>query len=278
MAKKFYLETSIIRSRLFGHPEIKNLLIEKLKNKSLITSQYVKMEFDRGYVCDLIAFYFVLKTQKKISDAFQWWIEDFSGRKLKNVASVFAQTFSGIKNEDVVRARLKLRELIKSVIVTFNALFYMFENNNSDCYLSTGTLDFRNYDSVGKIESAFDKFRREFRGNYVGECKVMDFLKTSRSVLDSMLKETTKNSGFENQKTKLQKILSGKSKISCTSCSGIGDTIIALECPKHAILITQDSAFDELCKIIGLKYEIMPSLRTVLPKEEIMKQALEDRS
>lgn len=271
MPKRFYLETSVIRSRLFGHSSIRNPLTDKLKNKTRITSKFVKMEFDKSIICDLIEFYFVLKNHNSIDDAIKWWAEEYKIRKLKNINVFIAEIFTGIEQNDTDRALFKLRNIIKTIIISFNCLIHRYDLNKTDCYFAKIELDFKNLEAREEIESALANFHKVFKDNYVNKCKIAHLIKDSEQVLKQITEFDSQKIGFITQKERLRKVVNGEKKLSCFSCRNIGDTVIALECPDYAVLLTQDKAFEDLCKIIGLKYEIIDSVRTILPQNAVLR-------
>lgn len=273
MPKRFYLETSVIRSRLFGHTSIRSGLIKKLENQIRITSPFVRAEFNSGFVCDLIEFYFVLSDSKSINDAIKYWTEDYKIRKIKNVNFAIAEAFVGIGDGDITRGLFILRTLIKRIVISLNCLISRYDKNETCCHLSTLNLDFGSYKTVNDIERAFVHFHDFYRrNNHVDQCKVVDLFDKSKEILHKIQVVEAGKQSLEKQQKGLDGIKNGKRKLSCATCRIIGDTIIALECPDYAILLSLDSIFEDLCKVIGLKYEIIHSVRTMLPLGSILER------
>lgn len=272
MSKRFYLETSIIRSRLFGHTSIRKGLIKKLENQTRITSPFVRAEFNSGFVCDLIEFYFVLSKSKSIKDAIKYWTEDYRIRKIKNVNFAIAEAFVGIDDSDITRGLFALRSLIKKIIISLNCLISRYDRNEVCCHLSTVNLDFGSYKTVNDIERAFVHFYEFYKKNHVDQCKIVALFDKSKEILNKIQGVGSGKQSLKNQQKGLDAIKSCKRKLSCATCRIIGDTIIALECPDYAILLSLDSIFEDLCKVIGLKYEIIHSVRTILPWGSILER------
>jgi hypothetical protein len=271
MAKSYYIDTSIVRSYLVGHSEIKKLLVNRLKNKTVLTSKFVKCEFERKFVCDLIAFYFVLKKQKTFADACDWWSEEFGARKLKNFQAVCTKVFLNAGN-DKRRALFNLGEAIKAILVSFDFLIHRFENDNAHCYMSSIDINFE-ATKRADIEKEFFKFYNFFNNqNYVANCEIIKLFGDSQNKIKEMLARTTTNKGFNRQKIIVDGLTNKGKNFSCNKCKVIGDTVIALECPDFAILLTQDDAFDELCPVLGKKFEKVPSLRALLPTATVLSE------
>ncbi len=270
MARPYYLDTSIIRSSLVGHSAIKRYLFDKYKHKVFITSKFVKCEFERKFVCDLIAFYFVLKNQKSIEDACNWWGEEFGARKLKNFLSLCSKIFSRT-GSNKTKALFNLSEEIKAILVGFHCLIRRFENDNTKCYLARVEIDFETADTREKVEEEFYKFYNFFeKKNYVDRCEIIKLFGDKKVEIKKMLDKQTANQGFRRQKVVVGGLVDEGKEFSCNKCKVIADTVIVLECPNSAILLTQDNAFDELCPVFDKDLEKIPSLRSLLPASTVL--------
>jgi len=273
MPKRFYLETSVIRSRLIGHTSIRNSLIKKLENQTRITSPFVKAEFNSGFICDLIEFYFVVSESKSIKDAIKYWTEDYRIRKIKNVDFAIADAFIGINDTDITHGLFKLRALIKVITISFNCLISRYDKNETCCHLAAVNLDFASHKTVNDTERAFVRFYEFYRkSTHEDKCKVVVLFDKSKEILKKIHEVGAGKQSFEKQQKGLDEIKSGKRKLTCSTCRIIGDTIIALECPNYAILLSLDSIFEDLCKVMGLKCEIIPSVRAMLPLGSILER------
>lgn len=261
MSKRFYLETSVIRSYLIGHSSIRESLKQKLKNQTRITSKFVKMEFQRSLIFDLVEFYFVLSGSISINDAIKYWNEDFHIRKIKNVNISIADVFNGINYNDINLGLLRLRNLIKNLIIGFNYLIHRYDQNNTNCYLGNFKFDLNSFNTVEDIERELSFFLDYFKKDCIENCNIISLLIDSKETLDKILKYNSKKENFKKQQKKIIKIQNLKRKLSCSTCKVIGDIVIAFECPNYAILLTLDTIFEDLCQILGLKFEVIPSVR-----------------
>lgn len=271
MPKRFFLETSTIRSRLIGHSSIRSSLTEKLRNQTKLTSEFVRMEFNRSLICNLIEFYFNLETQTSIDDAIKWWNETFKPRQLKDLNYSVDKLFIGINDSTNVKlALINLRNEIKKIITLFECLINRFIQNEMQCYFAKVKLDFQSCKGKNDIEKKLVDFYKTFKGKHVDKCRINDYFENSKGKITKIFTCDSKNDTFNKQKKRLNEINDGKSKLSCNTCSIIGDTIITLECPDYAILLSVDEVFKELCDNIGLKYEIIPSLRKILPTKKVL--------
>lgn len=272
MSQKFYLETSVIRSRLFGHSSIYSLLKNKLQNQICITSKFVKMEFGRNFVCDLMEFYFVLKKHETISDAIKYWNEEYRTRKIKNINFGYAESLTGIDDNDIGLALLKFRTFIKNIIIAFNHLINRFDKNDCNCVKANFELNCKFCDSSDEIEQSFVDFYRAFNPDCSDNCKVADLLCKNNTVLSKVMGYSSKNETLDKQKKYLTNIWDDNRKISCETCKIVGDIIISLECPEYATLLSIDKIFEDLCKSLNLKYEIIDSVRKITPIGETLKE------
>ena len=272
MPKKFYLETSAIRSRLIGHSLISEQLKQSLRNQTKVTSKFVKMEFERSLIYDLIEFYFILKNQKYISDAIKYWNEDFRTRKIKNINIVISDMFFNIENFDVNLGLLRLRSSIKSLLIEFKYLIQRYDKNSTNCYLGNYDLNFNLCKKATEFEKEFVTFHDFYKENYIDKCKLSLLFFESKDLIDKIIEHSSKNRSFNKQLVELIKIRDNIRKLSCSTCKIIGDLIVTLECPSYAILLTLDTVFEELCKILSLKFEIIPNIRALQPLNSFKKE------
>lgn len=272
MPQRYYLETSVIRSRLIGHSDIKKLLSKKIDTNTRITSKFVKMEFDRSLVCDLIEFYFTFKNEKSIDDAIKYWSENFQSRKIKNINYSISGVFYGVNPDDIRQGLLKLRNTIKALVAAFKGIIHRYEKNNSQCYLSDIDLNLGMSKTVEDVEKEFARFYKAIKNDSVDKCRIVDLFDNSKKIMGDIKDFDSKIDGFKTQQDRLNDIDSGKKKLSCKTCGIVGDTIITLECPNYATLLTMDKAFIDLCKIVGIKCEIIPNIRTIKPIATVTKE------
>lgn len=267
MSNRFYLETSVIRSYLIGHSAIKELLKQKLKNQIRITSNFVKMEFNRSLIQDLVEFYFVLSKSTTISDAIKYWNEDFHSRKIKNVGTSIIDVFTGVSDKDISLGLLKLRNSIKILIIEFKFLVNRYDQNNSNCYLSNFNFNFKSFNTDIEVEKEFSNFLIFFKENCINKCNIVNLINNSSDNFEKILKFNSKKVNFKTQQENIIKVLKLKSnkKMSCNSCKIIGDTIIAFECPTYSILLTLDKIYEDLCPLLNLNFELIPSIRSLKP-------------
>lgn len=272
MSKKFYLETSAIRSRLIGHSLISESLKQKFRNQTRITSKFVKMEFERSLICDLIEFYFILKRQKSISDAIRYWNEDFRPRKIKNINIGISEIFFQVDNFDINLGLLRLRNSIKDLLIEFKFLIQRYDKNSTNCHLGNYNLNFELCKKATEFEKEFVSFYDFYKENYVDRCKISLLFFESKELLNKIIEYSSKNRNFKNQQKELIMIKDNSRKLSCSTCKIIGDLIVALECPSYAILLTLDTVFEDLCNILEIKFEILQSLRALQPFNSFKKE------
>ncbi|MCK5014120.1 MAG: hypothetical protein KAS66_09905, partial [Candidatus Omnitrophica bacterium] len=193
--------------------------------------------------------------------------------QIKNLSYSYAEVFSGIEDNDVERAVFKLREHIRQICDHFQFLIHRFEKNQTDCYFQQVTLNFDSFDSVEDLEEGMVEFYQAFdEKHHAGDCQIVQLFDVSKDVFKKMVEHSTKEKGFNRQKENIEKIEKKELDLSCTTCMKIGDTVIALECPEYAILLTHDKAFEGLCQIFDLKHEIIPSLRAEKPTKEVLER------
>lgn len=264
MTKRFYLDTSVIVNYFIGTSNTRNLLKQKLLNKTRVTSNFAKMEFNRSVILELIKFYFVLSGKQKISDAIILWNQNYSINKIKNVNNAIAPLFAETKDNDIDLALFRLRTQIKHLIMGFNILIKRYGNNNSNCILGSFLFNFQSIYNTEDTENELARFVTYSKKNHINNCNIVNLLKNSSKEIEKILKYDSKKSSFKKLKEKLLKIIQRLNKnLTCFACTGIGDFVIAIECPNYATLLTFDEIFIDLSQFLEFKFEILPSVTSL---------------
>jgi hypothetical protein len=175
----------------------------------------------------------------------------------------------GIKNDsDINRALLNLRNEIKKIMSLFSRLINRLDKNETACYCFILKLDLSS-NIVEDVEKSFVEFwQGYYKYNYAGECKIIDFFDEKKELLKRIKEYSSKEPGYIQQQSNFVKLFN--KDISCGSCGTVGDSIIALECPDYAVLLSLDKVFVDLCKVIGIKFEIIDSVRKTNPLDKVL--------
>jgi hypothetical protein len=269
-----FLDTSILRHKIHGSSKYKQYLSEQIGDKDVYVSKYVKMEFNRSFLCNLINFYFTLHMPcyKTVSDAVAVWSDRFKSSELKAIIQFIAIYLSthNLDLNDIKEKNKSLRLIesyIKRIALTTQGHFKDIGTNSARCGLADielGTSDeMTAYDDIQKFKENFDN-----KSKHGNECNVAKFLMVKfksqvKKYIDSADKisspSSSKNRGFVNIANSLKLIQDGKEGCSCKVCEKIGDVIVALEMPPNMRMETVDYSFEHLCPLINKKVFRHPS-------------------
>lgn len=258
-----FLDTSIARHLLLSSSYYKAYLKEQLGEDTLYISTYVQMEFNRGYLCVLIDFYFLLRvdTIKTIGDALKLWSEEFSSASHKSVEIMIGElletrSLSKTNLKDKNKALKTVGRYIKRIYLLFNESYKDIGINATRCHRTTIKLSDSSCESITNFKEGFENITlwRE-------KCKIDDFILKSYLVeiekyinLAEKLSapKDRKNKGFVRITDELKKIKEKNgANLTCKTCAKIGDAVISLEMPQTMRLETLDSSFNHLVPPIG---------------------------
>ncbi len=134
--QEHFLDTSVARSLMLATHIYQQYFKSKFNNKNIYISNYVQMEIKRGYLINLISFYFILRldTINSIGDAISLWSNKFKGSELKAILQLMPQLFSTrqfnfYSPQDKEKAIAALVIYIKRFNLTFRK---SFKNTNKD--------------------------------------------------------------------------------------------------------------------------------------------------
>lgn len=269
-----FLETSVIRKTLCDIKEIQEIIRERIGSSRKVTSYFVFMEFKRGLILNLVEFYTAVESLESLDEAQKWWNEEYSARKLKDVGFAISEVLKDYNSRGDKNYAL---ETIKSIILQLFYGFYEeisdFSDNHTQCYsgkninLPTRTMP-KNKD--------LRQFYKYFKEDHSGKCKAEAFLKGKENITKKIMKEAENaKSNMKEALTKQEKTLKrlrNGGKYSCATCARVGDTLIALECPKKSLLLSFDGIFQHLCGISDRDFEILPSTRSVVRREDVLRE------
>lgn len=238
-----FLDTSFQLERIKFDEFEKNL--DQLIGKYRVFSSYYSLyEFKTGVILSLIDYYFkvelsgdVSKELAKISDK---WDRDIKYQLLLQV--VLHRLNESIVTNDIKKY---LRQ-VEAAIVYF---LTVFNNKLSGLIGSFGG------DEMVKLEitnrDSFQTFWDTYNDRDV--LPMIEFWRTNRQPLTRLVAHTdlkTKYSEMHKRLEKIQEDPRNSEKLKRVN-KGVGDAIIAIDCPKKHLLVTTDSSFDCLCPPLG---------------------------
>ncbi len=253
----YFLETSIYRHAIFGHSVVKEKITKKISQSSRFSSFFVFMEYKR-FICNLIEFYFVLKSSESISEAILVWNEQFKPRKLKDVNFAIAEllTMEG-RNQNISVALMNFKATIIRAYIEFQILTRnKYIPNQTKCLLGKKEL----YRSEIPSDQNFKEFLEYFQDDKSDHCNINDFTRKNRKNIKQIV-----SCGDKTIKTEdLQKIIDSPTSNSCYRCMVIGDSIIVLEVPNIYTILSFDKAVCVCCKIFNKPCELLPSASSTI--------------
>jgi len=269
--RKHFLDTSVARPMLLGSRPYKEYFDSYFGSDSLYISTYVKMEFRRSFLLNLINFFFVLDmpTTRAIDDAFALWSERFKTSELKAVIQLASPLFATqhldpSNPRDKPTALLALGRLIKRF--DFEMAGFLDTGVNSPrCARAGISLDI----NLGNLRTDLRRFVEEFTDVETcrSKCRIDTFLlKRHRgrvqdyARLGNALPNNSESKGFKRIAENLADVLQGGPEAcSCKRCERIGDAVIALDTPRNLNLEHTDASFNQLCDAIGQPHQQHPS-------------------
>lgn len=221
------------------------------------------MEFRRGFINDLIEFYYTLNlsTVYSIDDALKLWSNRFQSRSHKNIEIFIGELIKYRKidsetNSNKTKLSISIADYIKRI---HRKVLNKYKNDVLDqtkCSRAKVSLIFQIKDSFEYLR----KFKEDFNDikKHRKKCSIDNVVyKKNKYFINKFINSRNKYSesdakGFKNICDNLQQILNdGSSKLTCTKCSKIGDAVITLNCPKKFEINHIDNSFNYLCSIIN---------------------------
>jgi hypothetical protein len=261
----YLIETSLIRAAIKDSgSRYESYFDHETADGKLSTSDYVRMESIRRWICTAIRVALYVDSYRSLDDALNRVEQDFGARRVKANLSVVRQYVnSRIANHSAQQAAKEIGRLAVRWLRRFDRILKSRIPNKAGC-------------QVGGKELRIDYSRllddlREFYCDFVKDvttCGVNDFLDFKDPY--GRTAKLLASEGVTDQKVgqNLRRLYAEGQKITCTQCERLGDAIIAMEQPKSHTLLSTDRYFEVLCRATGRKFRILRSLVDI-DKEEV---------
>ncbi|MFA5166961.1 MAG: hypothetical protein WC530_00360 [Candidatus Omnitrophota bacterium] len=236
-----FLETSIQIARRFHHPKERTRIEANFKDSPvLLTSSYVKMEYLRRVIGDLIYLYQVATRVGNFGEIL-WCIQKldlYQRRKLQtNLQGIGTFFYSSLGN-DTSEVLEKLKIWLKQTIDDSQDMFDELVDSISD---ETCCEKARNFPQKnGETYSGFGRCKGQQK-----QCKIDEFfsanLSAFKEIVDALkaLPPEEKDEELNKMEEILEKALQHpKNMLDYKNCWKCGDAIISVECPAKALLLT----------------------------------------
>jgi len=267
---RVFLETSGVVYTLHGERRMKAAVRDATENCRVDVSYFIRMEYLRGFISNLIELYFLIKDEESVSDALIVWTQTKVHQERKFVVVLMTISEWITTQDDWADYRKTLRrlgEFIIRMVCTFDETFSNRASDPMNCGLGRVDVPRRTFDEAILLD--FYKQFTEIRER-TASCDLCKFKEDQRRSLsnreiDLHSKEQRhrfkSNKGYCKQAERLERAADVAEMIpSCRWCERLGDSIIALHVPSEALLVTADRAFEVFKQILGFEVCLLPSL------------------
>lgn len=290
MAKKskrgsFFLETSGVIYELHGHSLMQAAVREAVGEGLVQVSNFIRMEYLRGFILNLIELYFLIKESESVDDALIDWSQKVNQERKLKVALLTVSRWM-VAHEDRQAREKSLRrlgDLIVRSVYDFDETYRSRAKDRLTCKL--GRVRFpRSTFSEDMLLRFYDRFRSIQAGP--PGCGLCDFrdkqqrlLQKKRIDLYSQAQRDTFSSfnGYVKQAERLEEAAQITERVAnCRWCERLGDSIIILQAPPQTILVTADRAFEAFGQILNREIRRLSSLAEL--KRRLSQQANSDET
>jgi hypothetical protein len=260
---KLFLETTIQIERLSADIDRKEKIEEKISRFDwTLSSTYVKMEFKRRFVQDLVYLYNeALLGAENIGDVFSRINKlrsDYHNRKIKGIMASFHRFFSD-KGDEEVSGPLGKGTLEKAVPYFKNLIeivWEQFSREINEIIDETGCYNAKTGPKL--IREKFDNRIKKCKKEDI-KCKIIEFFNQKREYFKTIYEELSRMDCLDDEQQKLKNTLEIALKdpgimTERKNCWNCGDAIIAVESPGDVVLCTTNlKHFEPICSKINKK-------------------------
>jgi hypothetical protein len=277
--RRIFLETSGVLYERHGHTLMRAAVTNASSDGRVEVSNFIRMEYLRGVILNLIELYFLIKDEDSVSNALITWSQKVhQERKLKVVLMTISQWLT---DQEDWRAKGKsmrrLGDEIVRLVYTFDEVYRARTRDDLRCELGKVLFPQRVFNETMLLDF-YDRFRRIQRS--IPRCDLCAFrARQQQSLLAQRIdlcsparrEEFRAYKGYVAQAERLEAAAATSENVpSCRWCEQVGDSIIALHMPKKATLVTADRAFLPFGQMLRREVRMLPSLAEL--KRQLSKQ------
>jgi hypothetical protein len=260
---RLFLETTIQIERFSAHREEKEKIDKIISQFSqILSSTYVKMEFRRRFIQDLVYLYNeALLGAQTFADVFlriDKLNSDYHKRKIKGIIASLCRFFSDTKEEEISgpwgkglleKAVAYFRQAIEIAWERFDEKIDILLNETDCSHAKTGPV---------LTEEKFDNRMSKCKKADI-RCKIVKFFVQNNETFRKIYERLSKMGYLDDEQGKVKNILEKALKYpenmaDRQNCWNCGDAIIAGESPEDAVLFTTNiKHFEPMCSEIGKK-------------------------
>ena len=266
---RLLLDTSAVVHQLHGHTLQQTAVREAVAGAELLVPVFIRMEYLRGVILNLIEMWCLIRESVSVQDAFIDWSQKVRQERKLKVILMTSPNWLG-EHEDWRSKDLTLRrlgDLILRMIRDFDEAYLDPPDDPLACVLGRLDIPRRGYDDDLLLDF-YQRFTAVQEG--VPDCRLCEFRKAQhqrlrRRQIDLISPDVrsifASNPGFVRQSEQAEEAANTKARApSCGWCERLGDTMIALQVERGASVVTADRAFVPLGELLGRPVVLLPSL------------------
>jgi hypothetical protein len=275
--RRLLLDTSAVVHQLHGHTLQQDAAHTAVTDGDLLVPIFVRMEYLRGVILNLIEMWCLIRESLTVEDAFIDWSQKIrQERKLKVILMTVPRWLARQEEEEAKDVTLRrLGDLILRMIRDFDEAYPQPPSDPLACVL--GRLDIPR---TGYDEDLLLDFYQRFKAIQEGvpDCRLCDFRRTQLRRLrragielasSKVRRRYTSNPGFVRQSEEAREAIDTTSREpSCRWCERLGDTIIALQVDRGVAVVTADRTFVPLGTLLKRTVVLLPSLAELKQRVE----------
>jgi hypothetical protein len=266
---RFLLDTSAVIYHLHGHTLQRLAVREAGAGGQVVAPVFVRMEYLRGVILNLIEMWCLIRESVTVEDAFIDWSQKIrQERKLKIILLTVPHWLAGhedCRSKDVTLRRLG--DLVLRMIWEFDEAFPTPSEDPLACVLGQCNIPRQSYDDDLLLD-----FYQRFTAiqDSVPACRLCDFRKAQRrrlgrrgiNLAGPVVRERfASNRGFIRQSEQAEQAAKTRDVTpACSWCERLGDTIIALQAQRGVAVVTADRTFIPLGDLLDRAVVLLPAL------------------
>ncbi len=266
---RLLLDTSALVYHLHGHTLQRAAVAAALAGGEALVPVFVRMEYLRGVILNLIEMWCLIRESVTVEDAFIDWSQKVrQERKLKVILMTVPHWLGSQEEWRSKEVSLRrLGEWILRALREFDEAFSTPPDDPLACVLGRIDIPQRSYDDDLLLDF-YQRFTAVQEG--VPACRLCQFRKTQQrrlhrrevNLASAQVRERYQsNPGFVRQSEQAEHAATTRQRTAaCSWCARLGDTIIVLLADRGSKIVTADRAFIPLGELLSRDVIMLPAL------------------
>jgi len=244
LSRPVFMETTATIHRHFGTKAQRELVVQAMRNRRIITCTFVRFEYKRVLQRPCVEFHRLLTRTGDINEALRVYGQSYSVSQLSIGYTLFYPILL-VANDNIHEVLKQLEKLIENDLLAWFCL-------NVDEITDATRYALAYQQPVRRGNTYAPGFLNVARATF--DCDLPNFIETNRDAFQAIYEALTEERSARTRRLRqtLARVLRNPAESRGRNALTLADLVIAVEMPAEALLLTTNRRdFEQICAILG---------------------------